>query len=224
MSSQLVDYEVYANEFQTKKAESAALQLSNGGAREHAEMESNQRPATTLEEAIQRGLPTYTIKKPNGLYYTLSVQKVLNDRKHRKNNQRNRMWTQRDPRDNYYPGDQQRYRPPPPPPQERSHWHKVADQYKESSLKAQRELIESRKEVQELRDKITKLQHSVEYHQKQSENWHRTNDVNCDYIQELKKENYELKDKNSTMQSETDALKYGMEQFKKAIERFISDE
>ena len=180
--------------------------------------EQEERPATTLEEAIDRGLPTYTITRPNGLTYTLSVQKVLNDRRRMNSNQRNRMWTRYDPR------EQPRYAPPPPPPQERSQWHFVADQYKASYESTQKELLESRKEVKALREQVSKLQRSVAYHQRISENWHRTNDFNCDYIDELKKENYELKNKNSTMQAETSSLKYEMEHFKKAIDRFLSDE
>ena len=208
MSEQLVDYEVYANEFQTKKAESAAiqLQLSNGGSNNHVEKEQ-ERPATTLEEAIQRGLPTYTITRANGSYYTLSVQKVLNDRKRRNKQQKNRMWTRPIPREQYFQNDR---RDP------RSHWHQVADQYRDSMLKTQRELSDSRREVEEMRNKIATLEKSCTYYQKQSDNWHRTNDRNVDYIEELKKENDELQNKYDTMNAKTSTMMFNMEQLKKS--------
>ena len=216
MSEQLVDYEVYANEFETKKAEAAVirLQLSNGGLNEHVEKDQEpERPARTLEEAIERGLPTYTITRANGSYYTLSVQKVLNDRK-RRNKQHNRMWERPIPREQYFQND---------PRDPRSHWHQVADQYKDSMLKTQRELIDSRREAAEMREKITKLEKSCAYYEKQSDNWHRTNDKNVEYIEELKKENDELKNKYNTMNAKTSTMMYNMEQLKKSINKFLEE-
>ena len=83
---------------------------------------------------------------------------------------------------------------------------------------------ENAKKVADLEKEITKLQKSNDYWQAQADKWHKQNDASVDTIQELKKENQEIKSKLKTEANKVQTLTSTMLMFRRKIDIALGEE